>query len=313
MKDTAGTSIPDLDESRIARQSLLREKDASLSTSLFFIAGCIVLKIFTTAAGGSLTQVTDLFRTISEGLAVGFALFSLRRTNRGRDDIHHFGYGKLESLASLVVAGVILVTVFIVVMGMALRLQNPPVPGQVGYGLVLAVASCAVDFYFWRHYYGLSLREHSPLMESQWRMFRSKVAVNTCVIVTLTLTILLKNDPSVVYIDIAGSAMVAGFMLVTAYRLLSASVYELIDGTLDESLQIDILRELARSFDEYDQFHGWRCRRSGTEVYIDLFLEFEPARTMGDVQQAINRIRQRMETSIPGSHVSIVPATSKEQ
>jgi ferrous-iron efflux pump FieF len=293
--------------------SLFQDKEAALRTSLFFISGCIILKIFTTLAGGSLTQVTDLFRTISEGLAVAFALFSLRRAARGSDDVHHFGYGKLESLASLVVAAVILVTVIVVLFGAVMRLLNPPAVGHVGYGLVLAVASGAVDFYFWRHYLAISRKEQSPLMESQWRMFRSKVAVNTCVIVTLGMTLLFRNNPEVVYIDILGSGAVAGFMLFTAYRLLTSSVYELIDGTLDESLQIAILRQLAAFFPEYEQFHGWRCRRSGTELYIDIFLEFDPARSMGEVQGVINRMKQGMESSIANSHVCIVPSTGAEK
>ncbi|HEX3000998.1 MAG TPA: cation transporter, partial [Methanoregula sp.] len=109
--DSGGETGETRGETSSGSPSLLHDKESALRTSLFFISGCIILKIFTTLAGGSLTQVTDLFRTISEGLAVAFALFSLRRAACGSDDVHHFGYGKLESLASLDVAAVILETV----------------------------------------------------------------------------------------------------------------------------------------------------------------------------------------------------------
>jgi cation diffusion facilitator family transporter len=293
-----------------ATRGLLQEKESSLKASLCFLVVCIILKIFTTILGGSLTQVTDLFRSISEALAVGFSFISLRKTSRGRDDIHQFGYGKLESLAGIIVVAVILITVLVVIFGMVIRLQNPPAVGMVGYGLILAIFSFFVDFYFWRRNYQISLKEHSPLMESNWRLFRSKAAVNVLVVMTLALSLLFRNNSGVIYIDIIGTVAVAGYMLFTAYRLLTSSVYELIDGTLDESLQIIILRELAGYFPEYEQFHGWRCRRSGTEVYIDIFLEFEPSRTMGDIQTVINRMRASMESAISNSHVCIIPATS---
>jgi hypothetical protein len=42
-------------------------------------------------------------------------------------------------------------------------------------------------------------------------------------------------------------------------------------------------------------------------VYIEIFLEFEKEKPMGEVQEAINRIRQALEQHIPKSSVSIVP------
>ena len=292
-------------------ESLLPEKERSLRHSLYFLVAGLVIKFFTTIAGGSLTQVTDLCRSFSEVLAVSFSYISLKKTGRGRDEAHHFGYGKMESLASLVVAGVILITFLVVVCGMVLRLLNPPSVGNVGYGLVFAVISFFVDLYFWRRNHKISKKEQSPLMESQSRLFRTKMLVNVCVIITLVFTMSFSDNPNVVWIDILGSALVGGFMLFTAYRLLTSSVYELVDGTLDESLQIVILRELAGFFDEYEHFHGWRSRRSGTEVYIDIFLEFDPARTMGDVQAVMDRMKAKMESEITNSHVYIVPTRSE--
>lgn len=305
---TSDTDAAVLEEK--GRVSLLPEKEKSLRTSLYFLVGALILKIFTTFLGGSLTQVTDLFRSFSEVLAVSFSLASLKKTARGRDDLHQFGYGKLESLASLMVAGVILVSFIIVIIGMVLRLQNPHVTGLLGYGLVLAILSFFVDAYFWRRNLRISQKEQSPVMDSQWRLFRTKALVNVCVILSLAVSMLFRDNPHVVYVDILGSAAVAGFMLFAAYRLLTSSVYELVDGALDESLQLVILRELAGFFHEYDQFHGWRCRRSGTEVYIDVFLEFDPARPVGEVQAVIDRMQAAMESSIANSHVYIILANS---
>lgn len=292
---------------------VLEEKQRSLIAGLKFQFFIFFLKIFTTSVGGSLTQISDLCRSLSDILSVIFSLICIRKTSRGRNDRFQFGYGKLESIASLTVALVILISCLVVLSGMVIRLQKPTVVGAVGYGALLSLLSLCGNSYFWYRNHRISLKEHSPIMESEWRLFRTKVCANSCVILTLTTSLLFRNNPNIIYVDLLGSGIVCTIMLGTAYRLLTSSVHDLIDGTLDESLQFLILQDLAGFFQEYTRLHGLKCRRSGTEVYINIFLEFDPSRSMGEVQAVIDRMRLSMETRIQNSHVFIIPSSQQEQ
>jgi len=102
----------------------------------------------------------------------------------------------------------------------------------------------------------------------------------------------------------------AGFGPLHLQRLVQNTA-DLLDRALDESLQLVILRALAGHFDDYVAFHGVRSRRSGTTVYIDLFLEFEGRKTMAEVQQTIASLQTELERHIPGSRIVIAPATAK--
>jgi ferrous-iron efflux pump FieF len=88
------------------------------------------------------------------------------------------------------------------------------------------------------------------------------------------------------------------------------SIYDLLDRALDESLQLEITRLLARHFDAYDNFHGVRTRRSGDQVYVEVYLEFDGRKLMADVQRVIDTLTADFEANIPSSHVSIVPRTT---
>ena len=103
--------------------------------------------------------------------------------------------------------------------------------------------------------------------------------------------------------------ILAGFLLFSAYRVASCSVYDLLDQTLAEALQFIILQELAAYFDEYERFHGVRSRRSGGDVFVEILLEFDGNRKMAEVQSVINEMKVRLEHKIQNSHVSIVPTT----
>ena len=147
-------------------------------------------------------------------------------------------------------------------------------------------------------------------MESQWRLFRARTMANLCVISSLALGVALRKYSWAVHIDPSGSIVLSGFLFFSAYGVISMSVYDLLDRTLEESLQLVILRELAAYFDQYVAFHGIRSRRSGGNIYVEVFLEFDGKKRMAEVQEVIDNIKTRLEQAMPDSKVAIVPTTS---
>ena len=71
-----------------------------------------------------------------------------------------------------------------------------------------------------------------------------------------------------------------------------------------------IVRHLAQFFNDYSALHGVRSRRSGSNVYIEIFLEFDGEKKMCEVQEIIDRIKVSIEVQIPKSTVSIVPTST---
>jgi divalent metal cation (Fe/Co/Zn/Cd) transporter len=71
-----------------------------------------------------------------------------------------------------------------------------------------------------------------------------------------------------------------------------------------------IVQHLARFFNDYSALHGVRSRRSGSSVYIEIFLEFDGEKRMCEVQEVIDRIKASIEAEIPKCTVSIVPTST---
>jgi ferrous-iron efflux pump FieF len=113
------------------------------------------------------------------------------------------------------------------------------------------------------------------------------------------------------YIDPVASMIIGTSILLAAVGILSSSFSDLLDRTLEETSQFFILRELARHFDKYEALHGIRSRRSGSHVFVEIFLEFDPGKTVGEVQETINSIRKSIESSVAGSRVTIALATEQ--
>lgn len=296
-------------ESQSSKTGIAQEKERSVRTG--WLLGLIGLfpAVVSVVIGHSTTILADFFKTACETFANFLAWLSLRRVAKGKTGVYQYGYGKLENLSSLAIAGAMVIAFTVVLYGAIDRLRHPAPVGQVWLALLTTAIAFVLNIWLWVKNHRLARKDPSPIMESQWRLFRTKAINNLSVISILGLSALLRRYPWSFYIDPLGSLIVAGFLLFSAYGVASASVHDLMDRTLEEALQFIILQELAAYFDEYERFHGVRSRKSGGDVYVEVFLEFDGNRKMAEVQRVINKMKISLEQKIQNSHVSIVPTT----
>ena len=296
-----------------------RREQANISrtrTALIGVcSGAVAVLIMTVAAAtsNSVAVIADLMATIFEWLAVVFAWLTLRRLSKKGEFTFDYGYGKLENLVSIIIAILMFMSLSLVGLNAVRRFADPqPISGfgvwltVVAHGVYLGINGflCRRTHLSWKV-------DPSTLLEAQRRLFAVKAFCNTCMIIALSSAMFLSKYPASMYIDPAMSLVIAVSMFLGAYRIVNQNLGALLDHTLEESLQLLIVRELAHFFHEYTALHGVRSRRSGNQVFVELFLEFDKERTMGDVQGTISEMKKSLESVIPRCEVCIVPSTQK--
>ena len=167
-------------------------------------------------------------------------------------------------------------------------------------GIPLMVLAGIADSYHWQKNYRRAQKNPTPIMEAQWRLRRAKTFSDVLILLALVLSVLLVRYSWAEYIDPAFSFIVIGFLLLAGYREISSSLPDLFDQTLEEELQLVILHELSSSFHRYHDFHGVRSRRSGSTIYIEIFLGFDPEQRMREVQEFTDSLKGSLEARIPG-------------
>jgi cation diffusion facilitator family transporter len=260
---------------------------------------------------GSITMFADVLKCGNEILATFFAWLTLRKLAKGGHGTYDYGMGKFENLAGIMTGGVMFISLILVFYTAVERILIPEglrIEGAV-LGSVLMFIGVCVNTWLWLKNYRVAMKEHSPIMESQWRLFRTKAFSDLSVLLALLLSVALQGFWWSLYIDPVASFVIVGFLLFSGYRVISSSLPDLLDKTLDESLQIVIIQGLAEFFDEYKAFHGVRSRRSGANVYIEIFLEFDGERKMCDVQEVIDRMKVSLESKIAKSSVTVIPSS----
>lgn len=261
---------------------------------------------------GSIVLFADALKCANEILATFFAYLTLRKMAKGGAGAYDYGLGKFETITSIITGGVMFVSLALVFFVAIYRIIVPEELVLAGayLGVVLMILGVCMNSWLWKKNYRLYQRSPSPIIDSQWRLFRTKAFSDFSVLCALVATLLLSRYSWSLFIDPLASFIIAGFLLTSGYRVITSSLPDLLDKTLDEELQMVIVRHLAEFFHDYTALHGVRSRRSGTNVYIEIFLEFDGERKMSDVQESINRIRTSLEKNIPKSSVSIVPTSS---
>jgi ferrous-iron efflux pump FieF len=263
---------------------------------------------------GSATLLADVIKCANEVLATFMALLIIRRMTRGGKFTYDYGMGKFESITRMITGGVMLVSLCILLLFTLERIVNPEEfkMSAAIIGIPLMILASIADSYHWKKNYRLAQKEPTPIMEAQWRLRRAKTFSDLLILLALVLSVLLMQYDWAVYIDPVVSFIIIGFLLLAGYREISSSLPDLFDKTLEEELQLVILRELAGSFDRYHEFHGVRSRRSGTRIYVEIYLGFDPEQKMGEVQEFIEFLKGSLEAKIPGSVVNVVPTSEKD-
>jgi divalent metal cation (Fe/Co/Zn/Cd) transporter len=182
-----------------------------------------------------------------------------------------------------------------------------PVEGTLP-GILIFSTYAVIGFgIFFRNRLELRKRE-SAILESQAQLWFSKAVFDTLMAATLIAEIVLRDESWSQYLDPLASLVGVFFLLHAAWSIASSSVGDLLDASLTEHLQLRILRQLVERYDDYDKLHKIRTRRSGSRVYVEVFLQFDEQLLMGEVQRRIDAMSELIRTEIPGTEVVIVPS-----
>ena len=280
------------------------ETSALTKERLVLIAVCTTfLSLIPTAyvalVSNSTTLLADLLRCLGEFFAIVVSWVVLRRMSRGETRRFNYGYGKLAQLAGMAVAAALFLTFLIALFSGIKGLIYPQLVENARLGLLLAVASLAGNGFMWLSNALADRRHPSPITESQWSLFRAQ---------TYATIVVSTNDFLRFYVDPIGTIALSAFMLWQAYSLTSASVPDLIDYAIEESLQtkLDTIIEEHRHL--YVNVEMVRSRRTPKRIFIELFLSFDPNLPFHEVHRSVMLIKHAISDRFPAADITVIPS-----
>jgi len=250
---------------------------------------------------------TDLLSSLNVFLANILLWFILRKVRKGMGAHFDYGPGKIENLIGVVGAWFVVLSISYTMYTSIHRIISPVAlnKGHLLMGAVIMVVSAISFSYLWIRNYRIHKRMPSPVTDIQWRVPMSNALIAASILCSLLIMVLFDHYHWSYYVDPIVSLIMGVFIIYSFYGLIKTSLFDLLDRTLEEKYQIIINQELVAFYDEYTHLHGVRSRRAAGKIFIEIFLEFDADRRMGEVQRSIEKMRTTLEEKIENSFVSI--------
>ena len=286
-------------------------RERSLLVAFLFCLLDVVLMSTAAYLSNSLTILSDLLKEIMDLLSVLAAFLTIRAVRRSPDHRFAYGIGKLENLVSLSIGFLMLASALWITWRSAHHLASPQMAQGTIPGICIFSLYTLIGYRIYFKARHIAQKQPSAIMESQASLWLSKATFDALMGSSLLVAYLFRNQTWSWYLDPIASLVGVLFILYAAWAMTSSSVNDLLDATLEETTQLRILRQLVLHLDDYDRLHKIRTRRSGHQIYVEIFLEFDPQLLMGVVQERMHKLQRSIIKIIPGSDVSILPCTEE--
>lgn len=286
---------------------MTREQKISQVT-IWGAIGNLLLTAFKLVAGllgRSSAMIADAIHSLSDLVSDIVVLVMVKVSSKGVDKSHDYGHGKFETLATVVVAVILLwVGVELLIEGIGkIRLvivgETLPVPGQIALWAALISILVKEILYQWTSRVGKKV--NSPAMITNAWHHRSDALSSIGAALGIGGAICFGGKW--VILDPIVGCIISIFIVVIAVKMAIPALYELTDGSLPEEIEQQII-QLILSVDGVTNVHDLRTRRNGPIIIIGVHIVVDPNMTVAKAHHltvlAENAIRNQFgnETQI---------------
>jgi len=273
-------------------QEALRVSSVSIVVNLLLSAG----KLAAGLVAHSGAMVSDAVHSASDIFSTLIVMIGLKLSGKAADREHPYGHERLECVAAIVLAGVLLATGLLIGYNGALEILNGqaeqrPVPGLLA--LAAAIVSIAVKegmFWYTRHY---ARKLASPaLMADAWH-HRSDALSSVGALVGIAGARL-----GVPMMDPLASVVICAFIVKAAFDIFRDAVDRMVDHSGDAKTEGQI-RDCVSAHPGVRRIDVLRTREFGSRLYVELEIALDDALTLRDAHAIAEAVHDEVERAFP--------------
>lgn len=238
-----------------------------LLTAFKFVAGIV---------GRSSAMVADAVHSLSDLLTDAVVILFVHISNKPADKDHDYGHGKYETLATALIGTALLIVAGGIIYHGVTNLiswfhgEELPKPGMLA--LWAALISILLKELTFRYTLREGRKLGSSAVEANAWHHRSDAFSSIGTLAGIGGAILLGDRWTV--LDPVASVLVGIFIIHTAWKLLKQCIGELMEASLPQEVEKEIL-DIVNAFPDVSDPHNLRTRRIGSHYAIELHIRMD--------------------------------------
>jgi len=267
----------------------------SILASIAMIAGKSIVGLIT----GSLALMTDALHSFLDLSASIITYFAVRISDKPADREHHFGHGKVESLAALAEVLLLFLTCGFIIYEATNRLLSGSSPIELNIWAFIVVTVCIlIDFHRVRALKRVAKKYSSQALAADALNFSTDILSSLVVLFGLGMVQL-----GIPWADSVAAIGVAIFIITAVYRMAKQAIDVLLDRAPAE-MERD-LRVLVGEFPEIIGISSLRVRSDGRTTFGALNLDVDRSLSFHRANRLKERLQKRLNEQLPLADITL--------
>ena len=280
---------------------MVATRTGAAGLALGVVVTLIAAKAAVAALTGSISVTAQAADSFLDFVGIAITFFALRAAVLPADEEHPFGHGKLEGLAAIVQALLIVTAAALIVYAAVGRIIDGRTIEMTEAGIVVMVFSITVSLLLSRHLRRVSRTTGSVALEATARNINADIYSAGGVLaamVAIRFTSLAVLDPIIAI----GVSLV---ILKAAYDIVRRSMVELTDVRLPRDEEETLIGCIAEHQAQLAGFHAIRTRKAGGERFIDLHIVMPKDASLAEAHEMCDHLEQDIKSRLADASVTI--------
>lgn len=283
----------EMTESQVIEKKMINK----ISTvGIFGNIALTIFKLFAGIVGQSGAMVSDAIHSLSDVFATIVAFIGVKMSKKAPDKEHPYGHDRLESIASILLALILLGTgIGIGISGVEkiLDMNKIPIEEPKTIALIAAVVSIAVKeamFWYTRHY---AKKLNSPaFMADAWHHRTDAISsVGSLIGISLARMGYPIFDP-------IASVLISLLILKVGYDIFKDGFDKMVDKSCSDEVE-EKIRKIVLEENGVEGIDVLRTREFGAKMFVDIEILADGSLTLRDAHEIAQRVHDKVEKVFP--------------
>ena len=255
----------------------------------------------------SLILLADALGSVTLVIQAWVVFAISRKLAKNKNYEYDYGMGKFESFGGFIANLLLQIGLITVLVSSIFVLLSPSKPSDILiYAIAIKLINTSADIWLYLKHRRISKTLSGKLTDAQDRLMKDNLAFDFISLAAISIMYIFREGAFVPYFEPILCILYSVVMMIIIWKPLKQCTYDLLDKTMDEDIQLKIMKAMTAGYGLYDTFDTVRTRSSGQKIYIDLLIGFNEEKTFAQIEEAFDELEKLVKAEVPNCIVSFV-------